>query len=91
MSEEETPEAKPAKAPKKLLQDPPITVGRLVLYQQHANQPSLHTALVCKIWSDEVVNLKVTDENGHDYVMTSVSKGNGIGQWRFPTRVGGES
>lgn len=65
--------------------EPAVTIGRQVLFQQH--EGVFHTALVCKVWDNEGVNLKVTDENGDDYVVRSCNKGTDVGEWSFPKRV----
>lgn len=77
--------AKVSKPAKLLQKEPPITVGRTVLYRQHADT-DLHMAHVCKVWSVDCVNLDAIDGNGHHYVVPSASKGTGVGQWRYPTR-----
>lgn len=88
----ETPAApSPLEAPKSSLLarpagDPPVTKGRIVYYLQHAGEEP-HVALVVKVWSNECVNLKVTDEYGQDYFQSSVCKGTGVGQWLYPGRV----
>lgn len=82
---EEKPTEVPAKPAKLLQKEPPITVGRVVLYRQHADT-DLHMAHVCKVWSVDCVNLDAIDGNGHHYVVPSASKGTGVGQWRYPTR-----
>lgn len=91
MSEDnqEKPEASTEKAKTLLGQknpkEPKVTVGRVVLYTQHEGAEP-HMAHVCKVWSNEVVNLDAIDGNGHHYAVTSVCKGSGVGQWRYPTR-----
>lgn len=87
-AEPEAP-AKPAK--KKLLDSVQApTRGRVVLYLQHEGEEPM-MAHVCHAYSPTTVTLDVVDPRGHHFAADSVSRGDGPGQWRWPTRAGGES
>ena len=54
------------------------TNGRIVWYQKSDNQHHITqrgqplAAMVCHVWGDRLVNLKVTDADGIDHAVTSV-------------------
>jgi len=54
------------------------TNGRIVWYQKSDNQHHITqrgqplAAMVCHVWGDRMVNLKVTDADGIDHAVTSV-------------------
>lgn len=72
-----------------------VSKGRMVFYRTTTGED--HVAQVCKVWSNECVNLLVTDENGGTYVKTSVlaavpPEGAAYapadeGRWHWPPRV----
>jgi len=48
------------------------TVGRVIWFYESNNQVEPKAAIVAKVWSDEVVNVMVVEENGTTKPATSV-------------------
>lgn len=59
------------------------TVGRIVHYHDHSNEPL--AAIITKVWSDTMVNLAVFSEGGTTYSRTSVNNESQYGTfWCWP-------
>jgi hypothetical protein len=86
--ENEVPSDKPNPIPL-----PKPSVGRIVLFHFQASDANLNNgllvapAIITAVWSDTCVNLKVLADNPHDQWKTSMSLGEGPGQWSWPPRV----
>lgn len=59
------------------------TIGRIVLYK--ASESAIRPAIITDVHNDTCVNLQVF-QPGHDNWRTSVSQGDGVGQWEWPVR-----
>lgn len=49
------------------------TIGRVVLFKHSdSDNDQMHPAIVCFVWSDNLVNLSVSNGNGEKYGITSI-------------------
>lgn len=75
------------------VRDPKPGLGRIVIYHFHDselkdnNQGSKAPAMIVRVWSDDIVNLRVLNDGVAVEWKTSVVKGEGPGEWSWPERV----
>jgi hypothetical protein len=66
------------------------TIGRVVIYHFHSqelteNNNSIEApAIIVRVWSDDMVNLKVLNDGANNSWKTSVHIGTEQGQWSWP-------
>lgn len=60
------------------------SLGRVVLLNVGG---VMLAARVCKVWSEETINVAFDTENGEHGSRTSVTMGDGDGKWMWPPRV----
>lgn len=68
------------------------SLGRIVLYRVQSNDPPHNgseflPAVVVRVWSDDMLNLKVLNDGNEDFWRTSSHRGDDAGQWNWPPRV----
>lgn len=74
------------------------TVGRIVHYKVSAHdslavksngirQEDILPAVIVRVWNDAGVNIKILCDGPIDCWKTSVTMGDGEGQWSWPPRV----
>ena len=67
-----------------------VTIGRVVIFnvpedlKPKVNFAEVLPAIVVRVWSDDVVNLKIFTDGPEDIWTTSIPKGTEPNQWNWP-------